>query len=170
MKNPKLSSKSNFLIRPRRESDLIFFRELYRSARADIFFPYIKEFDEQQLLDFQLSVLESGIHTHFPSAMEFIGEYLHDRIGGITVDFSEQEVRIIFLAVTPTAQNYGFGTKMIEAVKMAAQTTKAPVTALVWRNNPAARSLYTRQGFIAVDGNAILEKLSFFRNEIKTAV
>ena len=91
--------------------------------------------------------------------MHFIIEQDGQPIGVTLVDFGEQAVHIIFLAMLPPLRGMGYGKQVLQHLQQAAWQVRAPLTVVVWKSNLAARQLYLSLGFMVAEQGEMADKL-----------
>lgn len=149
-------------MRPAGTADVPFLERLYRSAR-----PELQQLDAapeqiETLVAQQYDALQTGAGTQFPNAMHFVVERTAERIGGLIVDFGPNEVRLIYLALLPTARGQGYGRQLLQGLQQAAARTHAPLAVTVWHSNPHSRALYLDLGFVVEESNPAAERLVWY--------
>lgn len=152
---------SNFALglRPSRSQDQPFIQQVFSSARPDL--QYIDgEADLiESVIQLQQEVLLRGAEQAHPGAMHFIIEQDGQPIGVTLVDFGEQAVHIIFLAMLPALRGMGYGKQVLQHLQQAAWQVRAPLTVVVWKSNLAARQLYLSLGFMVAEQGEMADKL-----------
>ena len=134
-------------LRPQRDSDALFLAQLYNSRREDLRLAIADRDFIEELIEMQFRAQREGYGQQFPNALYFIVESHHESIGRAAVDFGQNEVRVIDIALIPAARNKGHGTSVIRALQMAANKARAPLTLTVMLDNPRAVELYAKLGF-----------------------
>lgn len=137
-------------IRPQRESDALFIERLFRSVRADL---QLIDGDRdliEEIIVMQLNAQTSGYGGSFPNALYFIVEKLGEPIGRLTLDFGDNEVRIIDVALIPEMRGKGFGSVILQALQQVSGAIGAPLSLAVDSANLVAKQLYLRLGFRTV--------------------
>jgi ribosomal protein S18 acetylase RimI-like enzyme len=152
---------SVLVIRPARDSDKFFVEYLYHTTRDDL-----------QLIDAEPEFIESligqqqqaqtiGYGDQFPNAMYFIVEKQGERIGRIVLDFHDDEIRIVDIAMIPAARGLGYGTEILHALKQAAKSAGASLVLSVYKQNITARRLYEQEGFQVYQSNEVVEQMTW---------
>ncbi len=149
-------------LRPATASDAPFLELLHRSTRPDL--QLLQGTTEQidAVVAQQYEVLQAGTAAHFPNAMHFVAEHAGQPIGGVVVDFGPNEVRLVYLALVPVVRGKGYGRLLLQGLQQAASRARAPLAVTVWRNNPAARSLYLELGFVVERSQPMSEQLVWY--------
>jgi ribosomal protein S18 acetylase RimI-like enzyme len=100
-------------------------------------------------LQFQFRAQQLHYQTQFPQATYTIICQAGAPIGRLILDSSDQEVRLIEIALLPAYRGGGIGTAVIGEVLAVADQAGRPVRLHVEVHNPARR-LYERLGFTLV--------------------
>lgn len=136
-------------LRQENTTDLPFLRELYASTREEelAHVSWSNE-DKQRFLDQQFQAQRHHYYSpaYTGSTYEII---LEDgvAVGRLYVLVSAVEVRIIDIALIPSARGRGTGGTLLRSILAKGKALGLPTTIHVEKNNPAL-SLYTRLGFI----------------------
>jgi len=138
-----ISLPSGLNLRPQRDADAAFVAKLYNSLRDDLRLAVAEADFIEELIEMQFRAQREGYGQQFPNAMYFIVESHHEQIGRVAVDFGQNEVRMIDLALIPAARNKGHGTAVIRALQMAANKVRTPLTLSSCRTIPWPHS-FTR--------------------------
>jgi len=137
-------------VRKAGEDDEAFLARLFEEVHAAELIPAgLPEAMVAQLLAMQYRGQTISYRAQFPegeSAIVWLGE---ERIGRVFVNESPVEVRIVDIAVSKLYRGRGYGTKLLEDVRMRAQAKGVPVRLSV-RPGADAMRLYERMGFVAV--------------------
>ncbi|GAA2140666.1 hypothetical protein GCM10009844_10510 [Nocardioides koreensis] len=83
----------------------------------------------------------------------YVVEIEGERAGRLRVVRTPDAVEIAGIQLLPAHQDHGIGTHLIEQLVVEAHDTGRWARATVEDDNPRARALYERLGFVAVDGN-----------------
>lgn len=142
-------------LRPIRESDQAFLRQLYGSTREE----ELKQTgwsdkEKENFLDFQ----HKAQHTHYmreyrDSRFDIIladGE----KVGRLYVDRRKDEIRIVDIALLSNHRGKGWGSYFLLQLLEEGSQKALPIRIHVEHNNPAL-SLYERLGFKQVDSNGV---------------
>lgn len=138
-------------LRPLRDEDLPFLRELYGSTRADELaqVPWSPA-EKAAFLDMQFDAQHRHYRAAFPEARFEVIEIDGRPAGRLYVDRRAEEIRVIDVALLPEHRGRGLGTSLLEALLAEASRARLPVTLHVEPFNPAVR-LYDRLGFSVVE-------------------
>lgn len=142
-------------LRPAREDDYAFMRSLYGDYRAEemTHFPFTDE-QKEHFLDQQFEAQTVYYQEHYPGADLSIIEDGGEPIGRFFVDRRSEEIRIMDIALAPTARNRGIGTRLIRDILDEGAASGRCVTIHVEAYNPALR-LYERLGFRKIGTNGV---------------
>lgn len=160
--------QGGLVIRPSNDRDKPFLMNLYNSTRDDLKHVDASHDFIEELIEMQFKAQFEGYGEQFPNAFYFVIERQQEKIGRIAVDFGHNEVRIIDISFIKAAQNKGYGSVVINALKSAAEQNKVPLTLTVLHSNVPAINLYQKLGFKIVD-NKLPHALMMWLPESKTA-
>lgn len=146
-------------MRPARPADNGFIESLYRSTRDDL-----RQIDAEQ--DFIETLIEQQHHAQtvgygelFPNAMYFIIEKQGESIGRVVLDFGTNEIRLVDIALIPSARNKGYGKNIVQTLQYAAGSARAPLYLSVLKMNQPARQLYQQLGFQLAEAGDVSDLL-----------
>lgn len=144
---------SGVTLRPATDADYDFMRQLYHSTRAEEMkhFP----FDDAQkaaFLDQQFSAQFAHYQQYYPTCERNIIERDGQAIGRLWIDEWRDQIRIVDIALVPSARGAGIGSALIDLVLQRGVQVAKPVTIHVEAFNPALR-LYQRVGFKTIGTN-----------------
>lgn len=95
-----------------------------------------------------------GVHESTTSVIE-LGD---EAVGRLRVVRRLQHIELSGIQLRPSAQCHGIGTGVIEQLKSEAAATGLPLELSVERDNPRARMLYERLGFVKIAESADEER------------
>ena len=131
------------------EGDFAFTLSLYASTRTEELAPTgWPEEIKQAFLAQQHEAQHSHYQAYYPGAEWLIVERDGAAIGRIYVHESEQEIRLIDIALLPEHRRAGFGGAMIGDLIAWAEELGKPISLHVEPNNPI-RPFYLRLGFVS---------------------
>ncbi len=164
MNNSGLNLPYGMSMRPAMAADGPFVESLYKSTRDDL-----KTIDAEagfieELIEQQYHAQTVGYGEKFPNAMYFVVEKVNQKIGRVVVDFGPNEVRVVDIALIPTARNQGFGQGIIKSLQYAAASSGAPLTLTVAAGNIAATRLYAKMGFQPIEESPTYNLLAWYPN------
>ena len=90
----------------------------------------------------------------------YVIEIQGERAGRLRVVRTREFVEVAGIQLLPAHQGHGIGTHLIEQLVVEAHQAGLPARAAVQPDNPRARALYERLGFVAIgeeDGETLLE-------------
>jgi len=134
-------------LRKYRDSDISFMQALYASTRESEL--AMTNFSQQEKINFihqQFSAQTAHYTQHYCADAFNIIELEGKPIGRLFVDYWDNEIRIVDIALISEYRNTGLGTFLIQQLFEQARESKKAVTIHVEHNNPAKR-LYERLGF-----------------------
>lgn len=149
-------------LRPMVASDNAFIESLYRSTRDDLRMLDAEEDFIDELIESQRRAQTEGYGDMFPNAMYFIAEHHNERIGRIVLDFGQNEVRVVDIALIPAARGKGFGGQILQAVQLVAGKVMAPVSLTVRFDHLPAKQLYARLGFVVEEAQMPYERMVWY--------
>jgi ribosomal protein S18 acetylase RimI-like enzyme len=140
------------VIRPARDSDRFFVEYLYHETQ-----------DDMRLIDTEPEFTELliGQQQRAQNAMYFIVEKQGERIGRIVLDFKDDEIRIVDIAIIPAARSLGYDTEILNVLKQASKSACAPLVLSVYKQNLSARRLYEQEGFQVYQSNEMVEQMTW---------
>ncbi|SCB58248.1 Ribosomal protein S18 acetylase RimI [Rhizobium aethiopicum] len=141
------------ILRPAKQDDLPFLRQLYHSFRSDELarIPWSQE-DKQVFLDQQFNLQHRYYVAAFPQTDFLIIEKDGTSIGRLYIDFDADIWHIVDIGFLPERRNLGLGSGTLKAIQHAAVTREIPGIALhVDRNNRRAYDLYMALGFMVIE-------------------
>jgi GNAT superfamily N-acetyltransferase len=143
------------VLRPERNEDEAFLRELYASTRIDeLASAGWSPAQTGEFLRMQFDLQRTHYRRHYPDASFLIVVIDSRPIGRLYVHYTRQDVRVLDIALVPDARGKGIGRGLLQTVLEQAARLGAPVTLHVALGNPARR-LYERLGFRAVTEDAL---------------
>jgi ribosomal protein S18 acetylase RimI-like enzyme len=134
-------------LRPLEPGDMPFLASLYASTREQELaqLPWSAE-EKAAFLSFQFNCQHQHYLRHYPEARLDIIEREREPIGRLYLAPLPGEIRIMDIALIPSARRHGIGTRLLEAVLERAESDRRSVSIHVERGNPAL-ALYQRLGF-----------------------
>jgi len=165
-----LNLRKGLGIRPSTPADKPFLEQLHYSSRDDLKMIDGERDFVESFIQMQYRVQTDGYGDKFPNAMYFIVEKLQDPIGKVTIDFGQNEVRLIDIAFIPQARGKGFGEAVLSCMQQAAAQAGAPLTLSVFSGNLAAKQLYLKLGFVVEQVTPPYEFLVWYPKPARTFV
>jgi ribosomal protein S18 acetylase RimI-like enzyme len=146
----KENSSVRVTLRPARPDDEVFLYQLYCSTRAEETNAWgLKDSQREMLLRLQFTARARHYEIAFPQAEHQIILLDNRSAGRILVYRSENEIRLVDVALLPEYRGAGIGSSLVRALCEEARATGKPVTLHVAKVNPAAQ-LYRRLGFSVI--------------------
>ncbi len=149
-------------LRPMKTSDSAFIESLYRTTRDDLRMIDAEDEFVEDLIDIQHHAQTQGYGDMFPNAMYFVAEYQGERIGRTVLDFGQNEVRVVDIALMPAARGKGYGSQILQAVQRVAGKIMAPVSLTVRADHMSAKQLYMRLGFVVEEARMPIERMIWY--------
>jgi len=139
----------SYRIRPAAADDVGFLADVVIEAtRAQGRLP--EDFEEQQWREaFGAWTLEQ-VRGEIPGSTTSVIEVSNERVGRLRITRSADCIELSGIQLLPDIQRHGIGTAIIEDLKAQAASVGIPLDLGVEKDNPDARKLYQRLGFIQV--------------------
>lgn len=143
------------VLRPVREDDLPFLAEVYAGTRREEVarLPWAVE-EREAFLRQQFEAQHRHYQDHHGSADFLVVERGGEPVGRLYLDWREDEVRIVDIALLPAARGRGLGGALLREVLERAAEEGRVARIHVERENPALR-LYRRLGFRVIDDRGV---------------
>jgi GNAT superfamily N-acetyltransferase len=132
----------SYALRPATEADLAFAFGLYRDLMHDPTVELLQRWNEEG----QRSTVASGIASGAVQIVQVDGA----EVGWVQVKVDDEGFELGQLYLERAWQGRGLGSALVAAVKRRARDAGKPVRLSVIHNNPRARALYERLGFVEV--------------------
>ncbi len=129
------------------ESDKEFFVRLYATTRDDLRRLPLAPDALNDLIKMQQIVQENGLANTYPEATQWTIMLDDVAIGRLIVDFTNNDWRVIDIALMPAYRLQGHGRKIMQAVMNKARETGGSVSLSVFEFNTIARHLYNNLAF-----------------------
>jgi ribosomal protein S18 acetylase RimI-like enzyme len=142
---------ADYQLRERTPADLAFLSLLYASTRQDEM-RLVDWSDEQKAAFLQDQFDKQHCHylEHYPRAQWLVIECDGAPVGRIYLEQTFREIRLMDVALLPTARGKGVGSALVNALLAAADRLGLAVSLHVEPFNPAIR-LYRRLGFVELE-------------------
>ncbi len=160
MKNINLPA--GLSIRPSRPSDKLFLEKLHHSVRQDLQLIDAEKDMIELVIEMQLKAQTQGYGNQFPNAMYFIVEKNQQSIGKATIDFSDELVHLIDIALIPEARGQGFGKAILQSFQHCAAQVAAPMLLSVELQNRVVKQLYQSLGFVTESVQPPYERMIWY--------
>lgn len=140
---------SGFTIRQAGESDVAFLVDVVvETMRPDERWPVGS--DESEFRRGYSAWMTAQVCGADPSSLTSVIESAGEPIGRLRVERTEDGIELSGIQIRPGLQSRGIGTSIIEELQREAATANVSFFLNVGHNNPRARSLYERLGFVYV--------------------
>lgn len=142
-------------------SDRSFLSTLYRSTREDEMANLPWNDDQKQtFIDMQFNAQHEHYQKNYPNALWLIIEISDTRIGRLYLEHWDHEIRIIDIALTPSARGRGIGSAILQDLQNEASEADKKIGIHVEKLNPAM-TLYKRLGFQTVQDKGVYDLLTW---------
>jgi GNAT superfamily N-acetyltransferase len=119
---------------------------VFDATRAQGRFP--DDFDEQGWREEFCAWTLEQIRGAVPGGTTSVIEAGNERVGRLRIARTDYSIELPGLQLLPHAQRHGIGTAIIEDLKAEAAAAGIPLDLAVEKDNPDARRLYERLGFL----------------------
>lgn len=150
-----------FELRPVDAHDQGFLEELYFSSRQDMHQAVANATVLRQLIALQRQVQQAGFEQNYPNAQHLIVMHSGSSIGRVVVDSGPTDLRLVDIAIAPSARRIGAANLVLRALQDAAVVLDLPIRLSVARSNQAARNLYLGLGFTVHSQDPVLEQMTW---------
>jgi GNAT superfamily N-acetyltransferase len=134
-------------LRPVQPEDEAFLFQLYASTRAAEIAAWSWDAAQQELfLKLQFKAQQQSYRVQFPESIHQIISLQGQPVGRMIVNRTENEIRLVDIALLPPNRNSGIGTQLIQNLRAEAKVSGKPVRLQVLAGSPAL-ALYLRLGF-----------------------
>ncbi|KJY89644.1 GNAT family N-acetyltransferase [Pseudoalteromonas piscicida] len=149
-------------VRMSKPSDSGFLQRVHNEKRDDLRLVEGEPDFIESLIELQFKAMNQGYGEQFPNAMYFIIEKQNEPIGRAVVDFSENQVHLVDLAIIKKARGNGFGEAVLRSFMHIAGKIGASMSLCVLSHNFAAKRLYLRLGFRVTSIEGPSEKMMWY--------
>jgi ribosomal protein S18 acetylase RimI-like enzyme len=140
-------------------ADEPFLREVFASTRAEeMAMVAWDEETKRRFLAHQFDAQHGHYASHFPSAERLVILKDGEAVGRLYLDWEEDFVHIIDIALLPQARGTGAGGAVLADILDTARKANNAVVIYVEKNNPAMR-LYSRLGFAKVADEGVYDRM-----------
>jgi ribosomal protein S18 acetylase RimI-like enzyme len=137
----------SYHIRPAAGEDVGFLADVvFEATRAQGRLPY--DFDERQWRERFCDWSMAEIRGEIPGSTTSVVEIDNERAGRLRVTRTADHIELNGIQLLPEIQRRGIGTAIIEDLKSQAAAAGIPIDLGVEKDNPQARKLYERLGFV----------------------
>ena len=149
--NPNRKPLGAISLRPVQDNDDAFLLQVFASTREPEKQSVQWEPAEWEgFIQLQYVAQKTHYTTHFPTAAHDIILCDAEPVGRLWVHKAEDEIRLLDIAILPAQRSRGIGTHLIRGLQEDAKTACVPLRHSVETENPRARQLYERLGFVAM--------------------
>jgi ribosomal protein S18 acetylase RimI-like enzyme len=138
--------------RPARKGDWDFLLVLYASTRKEEMERVNwSEEQKQSFLESQLAAQKAAYEERFPDSEHEIILVKKKPIGRIWVNRSEEEIRLLDIALLPEYRRRGIGTALLRGLQQEAAAGEKPLRHCVYITNHPAVAFYRKLGFEVIE-------------------
>jgi GNAT superfamily N-acetyltransferase len=139
-------------LKPVTNDDEQFLLSVYHSSRAEeLAQAQWQEGQEQAFVKWQFGLQRAEYDTRFPEAEYSVIKIDDQPAGRIWIDRSEEEIRLLEIALLPDYQNRGAGTVLLRQLISEADASKKRLRHMVFVLNNNAHRFYERLGFVEIE-------------------
>jgi ribosomal protein S18 acetylase RimI-like enzyme len=154
---------------PEKISDALFMVQLFNSTKPFFYELGLPLGAVEIMLAQQYQLQQTGYKIQFPNAATFILRHHGQAIGKVMIDNNGHTIHIIDLAIIPQMRGRGFGSVILDCIKLNATRLGLPVCLSVNKDNVRAKRLYQNHGFCTADVSDTHESM-FWRASTLSAV
>ena len=138
-----------FPLRAARDSDLAFLRRLYRSTRAEelTLVPWT-EAQKTEFLHDQFDLQHKDWISRLSNCWFLVVMHRGAPMGRLYLNPPGASFHVVDISILASQRNQGLGTALLSRIQAIAAAGGMPVTLQVRHDNPGARALYDRLGFV----------------------
>ncbi|KUM53926.1 GNAT family N-acetyltransferase [Rheinheimera sp. EpRS3] len=137
----------NLTLRLATTDDRAFLLRLFASSRPVFSQMGLPEALATHLAEQQFQLQQTSYRQQAPNAEVFIVLLHNTPAGQLTVNHSNQDIRLMDLSIVQQHQGQGYGTALIKALQTLAHTQQLPLKLSVDHANKRALALYLKLGF-----------------------
>lgn len=139
-------------LRPIQTEDEAFLLQVFASTRESERKAVQWEAGEwEAFIKLQYKAQKNHYVAQFPAAAHDIVLCDAEPVGRLWVNQAEDEIRLLDIALLPEQRSQGIGTHLIRGLQHEATIARVPLRHSVELENPRARKLYERLGFVAIN-------------------
>lgn len=145
----------SFKLRQIKDADLPFLKKVYRSTREpELELTGWPEEEKAKFIDFQFNAQHSHYMSSYKNAELNIIEWKNKEVGRLYIWETEQQIRIMDIALFSEFRGKGIGTSILNTLIEKSEKSNKKLNIHVEHNNPALE-LYKRLGFKKTDDTGI---------------
>jgi ribosomal protein S18 acetylase RimI-like enzyme len=137
-------------LRPESDDDATFRFALFCQSRPEWALLPLHGEARLRLLRQQFRAQTASYRARWPDARFDIIELDEEPVGRVVVDRTDDELRLVDIALLASHRNRGIGTSIVSRLIAEARAARLPARLDAAVNNPAALRLYRRLGFVPV--------------------
>lgn len=141
-------------MRPLLAADAAFIAHLYASTRADVLHLPVPQSVRDGILAHQQQLQAVAYRARYPGAEYWIVEEGGAAVGRVVVDRGLDAIRVVDLAIAPSARRRGVARAVLAALQLQAGAQGSTLGLRVREDNHPARALYAALGFTPGAGGA----------------
>lgn len=144
-------SREAIALRPCKDADVPFLRQLYGSTRQAELSPVPWTFEQKRwFIDQQFSAQKAHYEAHYPGCAFLVIELEGRPIGRLYVHRGDEDIRVVDITLAPGHRGRGIGGMLMAELLAEGRATARTVSIHVEQDNPAM-DMYRRLGFRHVD-------------------
>jgi ribosomal protein S18 acetylase RimI-like enzyme len=144
--------RPNVTIRPVQSIDKSFLLRVYASSRAEeLVQTGWTETEKQSFLEMQFLAQWQDYSNRFPDAEQSIVLHEGNPAGRIWVNRSNEEIRLLDIALLPEFRNSGIGAVLLQRLQDEARALVIPLRHAVYKDNLSAVRFYQSLGFTIIE-------------------
>ncbi|HEX8832888.1 MAG TPA: GNAT family N-acetyltransferase [Abditibacteriaceae bacterium] len=152
---PLTINVSDIALRRAEAGDDAFLFGLYAGTRAEEIAAWgWDELQQTAFLQMQFGAQQRGYQAQHPNAQSLIILLGEQPVGRTLLARSEDEIRLIEIAILPQFRGAGIGTEYLRRLLGEAREAQSVVSLSVMKDNPAQK-LYNRLGFVQIGENEL---------------
>lgn len=142
-------------LRPAQPEDATFLEHLYGTTRIEelAITPWT-DLQKAAFIHQQFTAQTEHYHQHYPTAEYHVIEHQERPVGRLYVDRWTREIRIMDIALLPTARGQGIGSQFLRQLQAEAERAQKTLSIHVEKFNPALR-LYQRLDFQPIEDKGV---------------
>jgi GNAT superfamily N-acetyltransferase len=149
-------------LRPAVPDDNSFLFQVYASTRSEEMAAWGWNAAQQDgFLRMQFMAMQNGYGGQFPQADSDIVLLDEKPVGRFMLNRTDEEIRLVDLALLPEVYGKGIGTLLLKQVLDEAAATARPCRLRVLQTNLGAIRLYQRMGFVSISEDAIYVEMEW---------
>ena len=145
-------------LRPVRDEDVEFLRDLYASTRdEELSRTGLDPAQRKSFIDMQFAAQSADYHRRYPDGDHDIILLGQEPIGRLYVGRSDAEIRILDVILLPNHRGAGFGSYLVGQLLDDARESKRRVRIYLDNGSPAVR-IFERLGFVRIEQQELISQ------------